>query len=170
MGLVGAGILELLHAEEHLETWLRLDGPKKAGLALAVVALVSQFVMIPAMNELVKARAAHGCGQPIHHPAPGELATEDDRMLFLHKLRAYENIVEWLPVFIIHAGAMVALGKPAICVLLCVPYTIGKLRFTFGYGAGDSDKRIPGLIWSDFLCLLQMRGFLIIALVQHFCF
>ena len=47
---------------------------------------------------------------------------------------------------------------------------IGKLRFTFGYGAGDSDKRIPGLIWSDFLCLLQMRGFLIIALVQHFCF
>ena len=29
-GLVGAGILELLHAEQHLETWLRLDGPKKA--------------------------------------------------------------------------------------------------------------------------------------------
>ena len=43
-----------------------------------------------------------------------------------------ENIVEWLPVFIIHAGAMVALGKPAICVLLCVPYTARDPRDHLG--------------------------------------
>ena len=49
-------------------------------------------------------------------------------MLFLYKLRAFENVVEWLPVFIIHAVALVALGKAGTCVLLCVPYTIGKFR------------------------------------------
>ena len=48
-------------------------------------------------------------------------------MLFLYKLRAFENVVEWLPVFIIQAVALVALGKVGTCVLLCVPYTIGKL-------------------------------------------
>lgn len=46
-------------------------------------------------------------------------------ILFLYKLRAFENVVEWLPVFIIHAVALVALGRTGICVLLCVPYTIG---------------------------------------------
>lgn len=53
-------------------------------------------------------------------------------MLFLYKLRAFENVVEWLPVFIIHAVALVALGKTGTCVLLCVPYTIGCLVFSGG--------------------------------------
>jgi hypothetical protein len=39
--------------------------------------------------------------------------------------------------------------------------------FTYGYGSGDSDRRIPGLIVSDFLGLLVMRGICIIAVVQH---
>lgn len=39
--------------------------------------------------------------------------------------------------------------------------------FAYGYGSGDSDRRIPGLIVSDFLGLLVMRGICIIALVQH---
>ena len=37
------------------------------------------------MNDLVKAREEQRVGQPIHHPAPGELASEDDRTLRLSK-------------------------------------------------------------------------------------
>ena len=93
--------------------------------------------------------------------------SERPRMLFLYKLRAFENIVEWLPVFIIKAVAVVAVGKTATCVLLCIPYTVGKFMFAYGYGSGVSERRIPGLIVSDFFGLLVMRGILIIALVRH---
>ena len=54
--------------------------------------------------------------------------------------------------------ALVALEKTATCVLLCIPYTIGKFMFVYGYGSGDSDKRVPGLVVSDFFGLLVMRG------------
>mmetsp|Transcript_4120 Transcript_4120/g.13219 ORF Transcript_4120/g.13219 Transcript_4120/m.13219 type:complete len:128 (+) Transcript_4120:241-624(+) len=124
--------------------------------------------MLPAMSELVKAHANQNVGQPVHHPAPGELASEDDRVLFLYKLRAFENIVEWLPVFISHAVALCALGKYATCVMLCIPYTIGKVMYSSMYGSGDSDRRIPGLILSDFLGLLVMRGICIVEVFWHF--
>ena len=48
-------------------------------------------------------------------------------------------MVEWLPVFIVHAAALVALEKTGTCVLLCLPYTVGKFMFVYGYGSGDSD-------------------------------
>lgn len=75
--------------------------------------------------------------------------------------------MEWLPVFIIHAVALVALGQTGICVVLCIPYTAGKVMFSYGYGSGNSDSRVPGLIVSDFFGLLVMRGICIIALVRH---
>ncbi|CAE7253553.1 unnamed protein product [Symbiodinium natans] len=136
IGLAGALLLEFLDAETWLRDALRFTPKNGAGLTLAVVALVSQLVMLPGMNNLIKAREEQKVGQPVHHPAPGELASEDDRILFLYKLRAFENVVEWLPVFIIHAGALVALGKVGTCVLLCIPYTVGKFMFAYGYGAG----------------------------------
>eukprot|EP00438_Fugacium_kawagutii_P021785 Skav236013 [mRNA] locus=scaffold3189:63752:66422:- [translate_table: standard] len=170
IGLAIAFPLEYFDAEQHLRSILSFSKDDGPGLALAITALVSQLVMLPGMNGLIRAREEQKVGQPIHHPAPGELATEDDRrILFLYKLRAFENVVEWLPVFIIHAVALVALGRTGICVLLCIPYTIGrKFMFAYGYGSGDSDRRIPGLIVSDFLGLLVMRGICIIAVVQHY--
>lgn len=71
-------------------------------------------------------------------------------MLFLYKLRAFENVVEWLPVFIIHAVALVALGKTGTCVLLCVPYTIGCLENT-GEKLGKCGKmdRIHGMRYPE---------------------
>ncbi|CAK8989267.1 Ribosomal oxygenase 1 (Bifunctional lysine-specific demethylase and histidyl-hydroxylase NO66) (Histone lysine demethylase NO66) [Durusdinium trenchii] len=173
IGLAIAVLLEFFNAEDFFQRCLRFEGANGMGLALAICALVSQFVMLPAMNDLVKAREEQKVGQPIHHPAPNELdggcdrspRKEDDRILFLYKLRAFENIVEWLPVFIIHAVALVALGQTGICVVLCIPYTAGKVMFSYGYGSGNSDSRVPGLIVSDFFGLLVMRGICIIALV-----
>mmetsp|Transcript_121371 Transcript_121371/g.170656 ORF Transcript_121371/g.170656 Transcript_121371/m.170656 type:complete len:202 (+) Transcript_121371:62-667(+) len=167
IGLAIAIPLEYFHAEAFLQKILNFSSENGNGLALAVAALVTQLVMLPGMNGLIRAREEQKVGQPIHHPAPGELASEDDRMLFLYKLRAFENVVEWLPVFIIQAVALVALGKVGTCVLLCVPYTIGKFMFAYGYGSGESDRRIPGLVVSDFFGLLVMRGICIIALVDH---
>eukprot|EP00435_Cladocopium_sp_Y103_P045060 s787_g12.t2 len=132
IGLAFAIPLDYFNAELYLRKALNFNtvglSQNGMGLALAIAALVSQLVMLPGMNGLIRAREEQKVGQPIHHPAPGELASEDDRMLFLYKLRAFENVVEWLPVFIIHAVALVALGKTGTCVLLCVPYTIGRLE------------------------------------------
>lgn len=162
IGLAFAIPLDYFNAELYLRKALNFNSENGMGLALAIAALVSQLVMLPGMNGLIRAREEQKVGQPIHHPAPGELASEDDRMLFLYKLRAFENVVEWLPVFIIHAVALVALGKTGTCVLLCVPYTIGKFMFTYGYGSGDSDRRIPGLIE-------RLFGFVGDAWHLHYC-
>ena len=42
-----------------------------------------------------------------------------------------------------------------------------RFMFAYGYGSGESDRRIPGLVVSDFFGLLVMRGVCIIALVDH---
>mmetsp|Transcript_23906 Transcript_23906/g.68397 ORF Transcript_23906/g.68397 Transcript_23906/m.68397 type:complete len:222 (+) Transcript_23906:53-718(+) len=168
LGLALAALLEWAGAEEWLRGVFKLDGSQRSlGVAMAIVALVSQFVMLPAMHLLVKSRQEQKVGQPIHHPAPNELGSEDDRLLWLYRLRAYENIVEWLPVFVSHAFAACVLGKVAVTVALCIPYTCGKLMYTGGYGGGSSPNRIPGLIVSDFLALLVIRGILIIEVCRH---
>lgn len=77
IGLAIAVLLEFFNAEDFFQRCLRFEGANGMGLALAICALVSQFVMLPAMNDLVKAREEQKVGQPIHHPAPNELATED---------------------------------------------------------------------------------------------
>ena len=79
IGLAIAIPLEYFHAEAFLQKILNFSSENGNGLALAVAALVSQLVMLPGMNGLIRAREEQKVGQPIHHPAPGELASEDDR-------------------------------------------------------------------------------------------
>jgi hypothetical protein len=169
IGLGGAFFLQHFDAETRLRNILMFDGSSRSfGISLAIVALVAQFVMLPAMEQLVQGRKIHGVGHPIHHPAPKELNSEDDRILFLFKLRAFENIVEWLPVFIAQAVATCVLGYHATTCFLCVPYTLGKTMYAVMYGSGNADARIPGLIVADFCGLLVLRGILIIEIFRHF--
>ena len=79
IGLAIAIPLEYFHAEAFLQKILNFSSENGNGLALAVAALVTQLVMLPGMNGLIRAREEQKVGQPIHHPAPGELASEDDR-------------------------------------------------------------------------------------------
>eukprot|EP00658_Telonema_sp_P-2_P046752 TRINITY_DN3503_c0_g1_i3.p1 TRINITY_DN3503_c0_g1~~TRINITY_DN3503_c0_g1_i3.p1 ORF type:complete len:235 (+),score=53.52 TRINITY_DN3503_c0_g1_i3:269-973(+) len=169
IGLAGALALEWVGAEERVAAALRLNGSGRSiGIAVAVVALVAQLVMIPGMKHLIDARATYKVGQPVHHPAPRELGSEEDRLLFLYKLRAYEGVVEWLPVFIAQAFAVALLGKVGTACLLCVPYALGKTMFAIMYGAGDANARIPGLVVADFFGLLVLRAVLLLELYRHF--
>lgn len=76
IGLAIAIPLDLFHCEERLRPLLRFTPANGAGLTLALCALLSQLVMLPGMNGLIRAREDLKVGQPVHHPAPGELKTE----------------------------------------------------------------------------------------------
>lgn len=53
-------------------------------------------------------------------------------------------------------------------MLTSLIYTVGRIVFGVGYGNGDPNMRIPGLIISDFGGLLVMRGVALLAVWKHF--
>jgi hypothetical protein len=58
-----------------------LDGSQASlGFVLAAVGLSCQFLIIPAMNNVIEARKKFNIGHPYHHLAPGENnITEENR-------------------------------------------------------------------------------------------
>mmetsp|Transcript_47466 Transcript_47466/g.116289 ORF Transcript_47466/g.116289 Transcript_47466/m.116289 type:complete len:203 (-) Transcript_47466:73-681(-) len=165
-GVVLALAFEFVGAEAAVGGALHVDAP----LAVALVAVVSQLVFLPGMHKLIEARRSLGVPQPLHHLAERELGlSADQRAIWLSRLRAYENVIEWLPPFVASAIATALLGAPGLTVVCCATYFVGRVMYQLGYGKGrDPNMRIPGLIVSDFFGLLVLRGHCIVALVRHF--
>ena len=63
--------------------------------------------------------------------------------------------------------ALVFCGLPFSAMVFALIYTSGRIIYSSMYSQGNPDKRIPGLIVSDFFGLLIARGILIIFVVQQ---
>mmetsp|Transcript_4147 Transcript_4147/g.6246 ORF Transcript_4147/g.6246 Transcript_4147/m.6246 type:complete len:204 (-) Transcript_4147:180-791(-) len=132
-----------------------------------IIALVVCFLYIPSLSNLIKARQDLNVGHPLHHLAPGELGlSSDDRLLFLSKLRAYENTIEWLPLYMASVYGVVGFGYYGIAFVISITYFIGRVMYGLAYGSGSPLARIPGLVISNFFSRLIAIGIIILRLVD----
>ena len=97
------------------------------------------------------------CNYFIHH----------GRVLFLCKLRGYENIIEALPFFFANSAALTLLGYPGVATAGSIFYGIGKGMYGIGYAEGPL-KRLPGLLMSDLFYFAFSRALIAFALLRHF--
>lgn len=81
---IGVGLAigaERFDVESQARALFKLDGSVRSmGLTLGLVAFVTWFVLLPAVDKLFGARRQFKVGHPVHHVAPGECGlSESDR-------------------------------------------------------------------------------------------